>query len=128
MTRSRMSRRTMLKGATALAAVVRASGELLAQQAGKEQQRSARPVTRHNVLGLPGGVAGDEDDTADGLAAATSVPAAVFHLNDRGRIAPGLRADLLLVRGDPTQEITATRNIVAVWKCGVSEHRPRLDR
>src|SRR5439155_669407 len=33
MTRSRMSRRTMLKGATALAAVVGASGELLAQQA-----------------------------------------------------------------------------------------------
>jgi imidazolonepropionase-like amidohydrolase len=65
---------------------------------------------------------------ADALAAATSVPAAAFHLNDRGRIAPGLRADLLLVRGDPTQEITATRNIVAVWKCGVSEPRPRLGR
>ena len=65
---------------------------------------------------------------ADSLASATSVPAAAFHLDDRGRIAPGLRADLLLVRGDPTQEITATRNIVAVWKYGVSERRPRLDR
>jgi imidazolonepropionase-like amidohydrolase len=62
---------------------------------------------------------------ADGLAAATSVPAVAFHLNDRGRIAPGLRADLLMVRGDPTQDITATRNIVAVWKRGVGEHRPR---
>ena len=44
-------------------------GELLAQQAGKEQQRAAWPVTRHDVLRLPGVVAGDEDDTADGLAA-----------------------------------------------------------
>ena len=47
----------------------RGAGELLVQQAGKEQQRAAWPVTRHDVLGLPGGVAGDQDDTADGLAA-----------------------------------------------------------
>ena len=33
MTRSRMSRRTMLKGATALGALLTASGELLGQQA-----------------------------------------------------------------------------------------------
>ena len=57
------------------------------------------------------------------LAAATSVPARCFGLDDRGRIAPGLRADLLLVRGDPTANITATRDIVGVWKAGV-----RLDR
>jgi imidazolonepropionase-like amidohydrolase len=57
------------------------------------------------------------------LAAATSLPASVFHLNDRGRIAPGLRADLLLVRGNPTQDITATRNIVAVWKLGIQDDR-----
>ena len=44
-------------------------GELLAHQAGQEQQRTAWPVVRHDVLGLPGGVAGDQDDTADGLAA-----------------------------------------------------------
>jgi len=59
----------------------------------------------------------------DALAAATSVPATTFHLNDRGRIAPGLRADLLLVHGDPTQDITATRDIVAVWKTGVKDDR-----
>jgi hypothetical protein len=52
------------------------------------------------------------------LAAATSVPARVFSLGDRGRIAPGLRADLLLVEGDPTTDITATRSIVAIWKGG----------
>jgi imidazolonepropionase-like amidohydrolase len=60
---------------------------------------------------------------SDALAASTSVPAATFHLHDRGRIAPGLRADLLLVRGDPTEDITATRNIVAVWKAGVETNR-----
>lgn len=57
------------------------------------------------------------------LAAATSAPAAVFHLADRGEIAPGKRADLLLVEGDPTRDITATRNIVAVWKAGVQGDR-----
>jgi imidazolonepropionase-like amidohydrolase len=55
---------------------------------------------------------------SEALAAATSVPAAAFRLQDRGRIAPGRRADLLLVRGDPTRDVTATRDIVAVWKAG----------
>jgi imidazolonepropionase-like amidohydrolase len=53
------------------------------------------------------------------LAAATSTPARCFGLHDRGRIAPGLRADMLLVRGNPTVDITAARDIVGVWKGGV---------
>jgi len=57
------------------------------------------------------------------LAAATSVPAAAFHLDDRGSIAPGKRADLLLVKGNPTQDITATRDIASVWKLGVEDDR-----
>ena len=57
------------------------------------------------------------------LADATSVPAKVFSLNDRGRIAPGLRADLLLVHGDPITDIRTTRNIVSVWKQGVEVDR-----
>lgn len=57
------------------------------------------------------------------LAAATSVPASTFHLMDRGRIAPGLRADLVLIAGDPTADITATRNIVEVWKAGIPVDR-----
>jgi imidazolonepropionase-like amidohydrolase len=61
--------------------------------------------------------------STDALAAATSVPAKTFHLSDRGRIAEGLRADLLLVRGDPTRDITTTRDIVAVWKVGVQDER-----
>jgi imidazolonepropionase-like amidohydrolase len=59
----------------------------------------------------------------EALAAATSVPARCFGLHDRGRIAPGLRADLLLVRGDPTLDITTTRDIVSVWKGGVQLER-----
>jgi imidazolonepropionase-like amidohydrolase len=56
---------------------------------------------------------------AEALAAATSAPAKAFKLDDRGRIAKGLRADLLLVNGDPTASITATRDIAAIWKNGV---------
>lgn len=66
-------------------------------------------------------LAGLTDEEA--LAAATSVPARHFGLADRGRIAPGLRADLLLVDGDPMHDITATRAIAAVWRGGI-----RLDR
>jgi hypothetical protein len=59
----------------------------------------------------------------EALAAATSVPARIFHLDDRGRVAPGMRADLLLVSGDPTTNILATRDIVGVWKQGVHFNR-----
>ncbi len=59
------------------------------------------------------------------LAAATSVPARIFHLTDRGTIRPGMRADLVLVDGDPTRDILATRRIVAVWKRGVRVERAR---
>jgi imidazolonepropionase-like amidohydrolase len=52
------------------------------------------------------------------LRAATSVPAAAFALKDRGRIAGGLRADLVLVDGDPTTDIRATRAITGIWKGG----------
>jgi imidazolonepropionase-like amidohydrolase len=61
--------------------------------------------------------------TTAALAAATSVPAQMFGLADRGRIAPGLRADLLLVDGDPCTDITATRNIAAIWRKGTRLRR-----
>jgi imidazolonepropionase-like amidohydrolase len=60
---------------------------------------------------------------AEALAAATSVPAKQFGLEDRGTIAPGKRADLLLVDGDPTADIKVTRKIAGVWKLGVAVDR-----
>ncbi|WP_288381615.1 CIA30 family protein [uncultured Massilia sp.] len=54
------------------------------------------------------------------LAAATSVPARVFKLGRRGRIAAGYKADLLLVEGNPAADIRTTRHIVEVWKDGES--------
>jgi len=62
----------------------------------------------------------------EALTAATSAPAAAFRLADRGRIAPGLRADLVLVQGDPTSDIASSRAIVAVWKAGVRAPREAL--
>ncbi len=59
----------------------------------------------------------------EALAAATSEPARAFGFHDRGRIAAGIRADLLLINGDPTVNITATRDIVGVWKLGVRYSR-----
>ena len=59
----------------------------------------------------------------EALRATTSAPADCFSLNDRGRVAAGKRADLLLVTGDPTKNITDTRNIVAVWKFGHADDR-----
>lgn len=61
------------------------------------------------------------------LAAATANPARAFRIDDRGRIAPGLRADLLLVDGDPTRDIAATRAIVAIWKNGAPVDRTLRD-
>jgi len=52
------------------------------------------------------------------LAAATAEPARVFKLGQRGRIAKDYKADLLLVEGDPSKDIAATRRIVTVWKDG----------
>lgn len=57
------------------------------------------------------------------LRSATSVPARHFGLSDRGKITAGRRADLILVEGDPTQSIQATRAIVSIWKAGVPVER-----
>ncbi|MBN2344796.1 MAG: CIA30 family protein, partial [Candidatus Aminicenantes bacterium] len=56
---------------------------------------------------------------AEALGATTALPAKIFGLVDRGRIAKGLRADLLLVEGDPLADIKDTRRIVGVWKDGM---------
>jgi imidazolonepropionase-like amidohydrolase len=55
---------------------------------------------------------------AQALAAATTEPARAFGLPDRGRVATGQRADLLLVSGDPLTDITKTRAIKRIWRAG----------
>lgn len=62
------------------------------------------------------------------LTAATSAPAKAYGLADRGRIAKGLKADLVLVDGDATNDILKSRNIVDVWKNGVSTAQLREKR
>ena len=58
------------------------------------------------------------------LRQATSGNARIFHLADRGRLAPGLLADLVAVTGDPTQDVAALRQIRLVMKGGVLYRQP----
>ena len=55
----------------------------------------------------------------DALRSATIVAAQFFGLSDRGVIAPGKRADLVLIDGDPLQDTSAVSKIAAVWCAGV---------
>ncbi|WP_208719729.1 amidohydrolase family protein [Amycolatopsis circi] len=57
------------------------------------------------------------------LRAATVDPAQAFGLTDRGEIRPGLRADLVLVDGDPVADLSATRAIRTVWCAGTELDR-----
>jgi len=52
------------------------------------------------------------------LRAATATSARRFGLGDRGRITEGSRADLLLVDGDPTVDVSDTLNTRAIWRRG----------
>lgn len=54
----------------------------------------------------------------EALRSATSVAAKRFKFDDRGRLAEGLNADLLLVEGNPLEDIDATLNIRGVWRDG----------
>ena len=63
----------------------------------------------------------------EALRAATAVPTDTFDLGDRGRIAAGLKADLILVRGDATADVRATRDVAAIWKDGVRFERLKAE-
>lgn len=66
----------------------------------------------------------------EALRAATNAPATFLDPEGRsgfGRIAVGQRADLLLVRGDPTQDIAALAAIDGVWLAGARLTRRGVD-
>lgn len=52
------------------------------------------------------------------LAAATAAPARMLGLADQGQVAPGMRADLLLLDADPLTDIAATRRIAGLVAAG----------
>ena len=57
------------------------------------------------------------------LAAATSGAAEAFRIPERGRIAEGHMADLVLVRGDVESDVSRTTGIVTIWKDGYAVAR-----
>lgn len=56
----------------------------------------------------------------EALSAATSVPATRFGLTDRGTIRPGMRADLVLIEGNPAALVSDSLSLRQVWKRGVA--------
>ena len=65
---------------------------------------------------------------AETLAAATSVPAEIFGLDDRGAIDEGRIADLVLIDGDLEDDLSRSPRLVAVWKDGYPVDRRRIDQ
>lgn len=65
----------------------------------------------------------------DAIRAATAIPARVMGLeHDTGTIAPGLRADLIVVDGNPLQHISDLRKVVMVSAAGRLYETPALWR
>jgi imidazolonepropionase-like amidohydrolase len=87
--------------------------------AGGVQRHPAPDPVQHPACA----VRGQPLDQAGLLRAGTELPARYFGLGDRGVVGPGRRADLVLLGGDPLQDIRATRSIRRVW-CGGIERVP----
>ena len=61
---------------------------------------------------------------AQALLAATAVDAKILRMDKEiGRLVPGLKADIVAVQGDPTQDISAVRRVRFVMKNGVIYRR-----
>lgn len=59
----------------------------------------------------------------EALKSATSNPAKAFKLKNFGFIKNGKIADMVMVNGNPAENIQDTRNIAAVWKNGIKVNR-----
>lgn len=77
-------------------------------------------ISMHGELRL---LAGAGLESAEVLASATSVAADAFGVPERGRIAEGYVADLVLVRGDVESDVSRTTDIVTIWKDGYAVAR-----
>ncbi|OYY78785.1 MAG: hypothetical protein B7Y43_04315 [Sphingomonas sp. 28-62-20] len=109
-------RSTKLDGIEAanLAALVKAGVPILAgTDAGNPGTWYGLSLHREMDLLVKGGLS-----PVQALSAATAAPAKAFRLTDRGRIATGFKADMMLVEGDPTRAIADVHNIVEIWKDG----------
>jgi imidazolonepropionase-like amidohydrolase len=60
----------------------------------------------------------------EAIRAATTVAAELIDVDDRGRIEPGLLADIVAVPGDPLADIGVTEDVRFVMKGGRVYHRP----
>lgn len=85
---------------------------------------SAHGLSLHAELGA---LVGAGLSPQQALTAATAAPAEHFGLADRGAIEVGRRADLVLVRGDPTVRIDAVADIARIWRGGTPVRRPMCD-
>jgi len=54
----------------------------------------------------------------DAIAIATGNSAQLLRLGDRGRIAPGMQADLVVLNANPLEQIANTQQIHSVWRRG----------
>lgn len=61
------------------------------------------------------------------LKSATSEAARIFKLNHRGRLAVGMKADVLVLNMNPTENILATRDISSIYKNGRPVERTTRD-
>ncbi|TMR92138.1 amidohydrolase family protein, partial [Nonomuraea basaltis] len=104
-----------LGAATRTVAELRDAGVTLLAGSDASNVGTAHGATLHQELAL---LVAAGLTPREALTAATAAPAGRFGLHDRGRIAPGLRADLLLVDGDPTANVDATLDIAGVWLAG----------
>lgn len=77
-------------------------------------------ISMHGELRL---LAGAGLGSAEVLASATSGAAEAFGIPERGRIAEGYVADLVLVRGDVENDVSRTIDIVTIWKDGYAVAR-----